>query len=74
MLLGAAVGISFAFLGRIAGRLGLYSQLTGVVPGHQGRGIGLMLSGHTHGGQLGIRDRSLLSPLYAYLRGQANHP
>src|SRR5205823_14855216 len=37
---GAAVGLSFAFLGRIEGRLGLYSQLTGVVPGQQGRGIG----------------------------------
>jgi predicted GNAT superfamily acetyltransferase len=40
---GSAVGVSFAFLGRIEGRLGLYSQLTGVVPGHQGRGIGLRL-------------------------------
>ena len=37
---GEAVGVSFAFLGRIEGRLGLYSQLTGVVPGYQGRGIG----------------------------------
>src|SRR3954452_5178093 len=37
---GTAVGVSFAFLGRIDGRLGLYSQLTGVVPGQQGRGIG----------------------------------
>src|SRR3954465_15770606 len=37
---GSAVGLSFAFLGRIGGRLGLYSQLTGVVPGQQGRGIG----------------------------------
>jgi predicted GNAT superfamily acetyltransferase len=37
---GEAVGLSFAFLGRIEGRLGLYSQLTGVVPGYQDRGIG----------------------------------
>lgn len=37
---GEAVGISFAFLGRIEGRFGLYSQLTGVVPGYQGHGIG----------------------------------
>src|SRR3954452_4169303 len=37
---GTAVGVSFAFLGRIEGRIGLYSQLTGVVPGQQGRGIG----------------------------------
>jgi predicted GNAT superfamily acetyltransferase len=37
---GSVVGVSFAFLGRIEGRLGLYSQLTGVVPGQQGRGIG----------------------------------
>lgn len=37
---GEAVGLSFAFLGRIDGRLGLYSQLTGVVPGMQGQGLG----------------------------------
>src|SRR5947209_1059924 len=37
---GSAVGVSFAFLGRIDGRLCLYSQLTGVVPGQQGRGLG----------------------------------
>lgn len=40
---GEAVGVSFAFLGRIDGRLGLYSQLTGVVPGYQGQGIGKRL-------------------------------
>jgi predicted GNAT superfamily acetyltransferase len=38
-----AVGLSFAFLGRMDGRLCLYSQLTGVAPGQQGRGIGLRL-------------------------------
>ncbi len=32
--------MSFAFLGRIEGRLCLYSQLTGVVPGYQSRGLG----------------------------------
>jgi predicted GNAT superfamily acetyltransferase len=37
---GTAAGLSFAFLGQIGGRLGLYSQLTGVVPGHQGQGLG----------------------------------
>jgi predicted GNAT superfamily acetyltransferase len=37
---GSAVGLSFAFLGRVEGRLGLYSQLTGIVPGQQGRGLG----------------------------------
>jgi predicted GNAT superfamily acetyltransferase len=37
---GRAVGVSFAFLGRVEGRPCLYSQLTGVVPGYQGRGIG----------------------------------
>jgi predicted GNAT superfamily acetyltransferase len=37
---GEAVGVSFAFLGRVEGRLCLYSQLTGVVPGYQGRGLG----------------------------------
>lgn len=40
---GEAVGMSFAFLGRIEGRVGLYSQLTGVVPGYQDQGIGYRL-------------------------------
>jgi predicted GNAT superfamily acetyltransferase len=38
---GEAVAMSFAFLGRIAGRLCLYSQLTGVIPERQSRGLGL---------------------------------
>jgi predicted GNAT superfamily acetyltransferase len=37
---GQAVGLSFAFLGQTGGRWCLYSQLTGVVPGFQGKGIG----------------------------------
>jgi predicted GNAT superfamily acetyltransferase len=37
---GQAVGLSFGFLGTIQGRIGLYSQLTGVVPEWQGRGLG----------------------------------
>jgi predicted GNAT superfamily acetyltransferase len=37
---GTAVGLSFAFLGRVEGRLCLYSQLTGVVPGYQAHGLG----------------------------------
>src|SRR5437879_868461 len=37
---GTAVGLSFAFLGLIDGRLCLYSQLTGIVPGYQARGLG----------------------------------
>src|SRR5271163_4380223 len=37
---GEAVAMSFAFLGRIEGRLCLYSQLTGVVAGYQSRGLG----------------------------------
>lgn len=37
---GQAVAMSFAFLGRIEGRLCLYSQLTGVVPGYQSQGLG----------------------------------
>lgn len=40
---GEAVGLSFAFLGRVEGRLCLYSQLTGVVPGFQDQGIGYRL-------------------------------
>jgi predicted GNAT superfamily acetyltransferase len=42
---GEAVGLSFAFLGRVGGggRLCLYSQLTGVVPGYQGGGLGFRL-------------------------------
>jgi predicted GNAT superfamily acetyltransferase len=35
-----AVGLSFAFLGRVGQQWCLYSQLTGVVPGYQGRGLG----------------------------------
>jgi predicted GNAT superfamily acetyltransferase len=37
---GEALGLSFAFLGKSEGRLCLYSQLTGVGPGHQGLGLG----------------------------------
>jgi predicted GNAT superfamily acetyltransferase len=37
---GEAVAMSFAFLGRVEDRLCLYSQLTGVVPGYQSRGLG----------------------------------
>jgi predicted GNAT superfamily acetyltransferase len=40
---GEAVAMSFAFLGRSAGRLCLYSQLTGVVPGYQSRGLGYQI-------------------------------
>jgi predicted GNAT superfamily acetyltransferase len=39
-LSGEALGLSFAFLGKIEGRLCLYSQLTGIVPGQQGLGLG----------------------------------
>ena len=35
--------MSFAFLGRIEGRLCLYSQLTGVVPEYQSRGLGYQI-------------------------------
>jgi predicted GNAT superfamily acetyltransferase len=38
-----AVALSFAFLGRTGGRLCLYSQLTGVVPSHQSRGLGYQI-------------------------------
>ena len=37
---GEALGLSFAFLGKVGGSICLYSQLTGVVPGQQGRGLG----------------------------------
>ena len=40
---GRAVGVSFAFQGRVEGRPCLYSQLTGVVPGYQGAGLGYRL-------------------------------
>lgn len=40
---GRAVGVSFAFLGRVEGRMCLYSQLTGIVPGYQDRGLGTRL-------------------------------
>jgi predicted GNAT superfamily acetyltransferase len=37
------VGFAFAFLGRLQGRLILYSQLTGVHPAQQSTGVGRML-------------------------------
>ena len=37
---GQAVGFSFGFLGRIGGSVCLYSQLTGVLPAFQSRGLG----------------------------------
>jgi len=37
---GRAVAMSFAFLGKVEGRICLYSQLTGVVPGRQSLGLG----------------------------------
>ncbi len=37
---GSAVGLSFAFLGKVGGRLCLYSQLTGIIPDYQRRGLG----------------------------------
>jgi predicted GNAT superfamily acetyltransferase len=40
---GEAVAMSFAFLGKIEGKLCLYSQLTGVVPEHQSRGLGYQI-------------------------------
>lgn len=40
---GAAIGVSFAFMGRVHGELCLYSQITGVVPGRQDQGIGYQL-------------------------------
>jgi predicted GNAT superfamily acetyltransferase len=40
---GESVALSFAFLGRIEGRLCLYSQLTGVVPQYQSRGLGYQI-------------------------------
>jgi predicted GNAT superfamily acetyltransferase len=40
---GEAVAMSFAFLGRIERRFCLYSQLTGVVPGYQSRGLGYQI-------------------------------
>ena len=43
---GEAVAMSFAFLGRVEGRLCLYSQLTGVVPGYQSRGLGHAIKRH----------------------------
>jgi predicted GNAT superfamily acetyltransferase len=40
---GEAVAMSFAFLGRIEARLCLYSQLAGVIPGFQSRGLGYQI-------------------------------
>ena len=40
---GSAVGLSFAFLGKVDGRPCLYSQMTGVIPTRQGAGLGFRL-------------------------------
>jgi predicted GNAT superfamily acetyltransferase len=40
---GRPIGTSFAFLARHAGKLILYSHITGVVPEFQGKGVGLAL-------------------------------
>lgn len=37
---GEVIGLSFSFPGIVHGELCLYSQLTGIVPGYQGQGIG----------------------------------
>lgn len=37
------IGFAFAFLGKLQGRLVLWSQLTGVHPAHQSTGVGRML-------------------------------
>jgi predicted GNAT superfamily acetyltransferase len=39
----ALIGFAFAFLGKLNGRLILYSQLTGVHPAHQSTGVGRLL-------------------------------
>ncbi|MFO0579087.1 MAG: metallophosphoesterase [Polyangia bacterium] len=41
-----------------------------VVQHVSGRRVALQLSGHTHGGQLGIGEGSLIEPLYAQARGR----
>lgn len=53
---GTAVGLSFAFLGRVGDRWCLYSQLTGVVPGYQGLGIGARMKAaqREHAESLGL--------------------
>lgn len=40
-----------------------------VFPHVEGRSIALQLSGHTHGGQIGLLGRSLLEPVYPLIRG-----
>jgi predicted GNAT superfamily acetyltransferase len=40
---GEIVAFNFAFLGRSRGKVCLYSQLTGVIPAHQGSGLGRRL-------------------------------
>ena len=52
---GDAVGMSFAFLGKVDSRICLYSQLTGIVPGYQGRGLGFLLK--TTQREYAVRER-----------------
>jgi predicted MPP superfamily phosphohydrolase len=39
-----------------------------------GRGVALQLSGHTHGGQLGLGEGSWVEPLYPLVRGRYRSP
>ena len=51
------VGFSFSFLGRVRGRLVLYSQLTGVDPEYQGSGIGraIKLEQRARAAEIGVQ-------------------
>lgn len=45
-----------------------------VIQHSDGRGIALQISGHTHGGQLGLGEGSWIEPLYSHARGRYRRP
>jgi len=64
------VGFAFAFLGRLKGRLILYSQLTGVHPAHQSTGIGRL---RTFEQRRRARDMALDAVVWAFDPLQASN-
>jgi predicted GNAT superfamily acetyltransferase len=64
------IGFSFAFLGRLHGQLILYSQLTGVEPGLQARGVGRQLKFEQ---RRRARDMGLAAVVWAFDPLQASN-
>jgi predicted GNAT superfamily acetyltransferase len=67
---GLLVGFAFAFLGKLHGRLILYSQLTGVHPAHQSTGVGRLLK---HEQRRRAREMGLEAVVWAFDPLQASN-